>query len=212
VVEPYVRIVSPDGSATPKILGYFLDPTDENQDPTVDNFDPTATGANSGTNYSENAFEVHAGDTVKLKPEYHPSFLDRYVRLYEWTLDGKTIEATSDGSVTFTAGEEGTKMQVGVKVYYSPNAGAVSSLQNRFKSPADLETLRSVAHSIQISTFSSATASTPQGKLFAALAANLPSQLLFLIRVVLTMGVTLVTVGILFALFPEYRYAGRRTE
>jgi len=213
VVEPFVKIVSTDeGAAWPKYLGDYTD-----------------LSGNRFQDKSDTLFETNLGSSPVMKAEFHPLWLgysiaDNLLQL-EWVVDGKTVAGSSSSIAdpVITGTSYPTQQ---ITVPSDPDKGVGSAynivLKSVLKSP--LEKRRILKNLWKVSQFDSTekylanTAQieiTSQGeeseyltldsskKILASLFLNLPSQIVFLLRIILTIAVILLVTSIVFSLTPK---------
>jgi hypothetical protein len=196
VVDPYVKIISDDEAmAWKKYLGSYMD---------LDN--------NDFPDYSESLIETHTGNAVKLRADFHPSWLVNFSD-FDWTLDGsadgftRLVDANGKPlGISFTADKlSGDVYNASLTATYSQPQEirkALSSIWNinQFEST---EKIMTSALQIELSESDDVAILDHPGKFLAGLLSYLPSQIMFLLRMVLTIFTILLVTGIVFAFIPE---------
>jgi hypothetical protein len=196
VVDPVVKIVPAANSVWKKKIGSFVDPTKENNE----------TGKYED-DFSEAVLETGEGNDVALKLDYIPSYIQDAVSSENWQIDGNTVSAPQ-----FTAGPLGTIHNVVAGVSYTQSTDTYKALKTRFGvSPAEM-TSRNINHAVQIEVNkeSGAVAFKNPVRFMANLVSKVPSQVLFFIRLILSMAVVLVLTGVIFSIFPIAVYDEKR--
>jgi len=196
VVEPSVKIV-PAGSpvsgsgAWKKTLGTISDPTGTSPD-VVDQ--------------SESILETATGNAVTLALAYTPANISTAVSGVSWQIDG-----VSTSSPQFTAGVIGTVHNVSASATYTQPTEVFAILKKFGVSLSEMKP-QTLSHSVQIEVNKAAGAVSIKSpvRFLANLFSKIPEQILFFIRLFLSMGMMLVLVGAIFSFFPEVAYDERR--
>lgn len=202
VVEPTLSIQSINNNAAwPKLLGAYKD---------VSTTTPSeACPGGLCPNYSDTIFEAFAGEALSFKAVFMPNFLaNRAVR--QWTVDGTPLAESGNvtgGAIAFSA---------------LKNAGDIYNitLQASLVQPQEIrQALRDIwgispldSPEITFSKNAQVELQEPgfaQGNLqgtkkyLAAIASYVPTSLIFLLRVVLSIFLLIFTANVLYALLPE---------
>ncbi len=199
VIDPFVEITSTDqNSVWPKFLGYYVG----------------LNGANSA-DFSKSDFETFLGNTANLQAVFHPDWLISNLTTdpligglnFEWLVDGEKQDSsdnlqqlTPPLSITKDPGEV---YNVTVNAVYYRSQQVRQALQDiwgisQFDSP---ET--SMSNSIQIEIVQNEVSMKNNPKNFLAnLASHIPSQVMFMLRILLTIFVILITTSIVFSFMP----------
>lgn len=202
VVDPYAIISSEDTSTCqPEILGYYID---------------SLTGVLT-PDYSKESFQALPGATIKLNPGLSVAALDYLT----WTIDkGQFTKETAsqfgvtmndDGSIEFPADTQvGYSFDVSLSAYYTPGLETRKVLNKYWKVPAAdfYEKQLSAKITIEIvecieTADSTVTVSQKDNssKVLAAIASSLPSQLIFLVKLVLLSALLLFSSYFLLSFF-----------
>jgi hypothetical protein len=202
VVEPFVKIVSADTNLVwPRYLGEYVNL--ENNDTFIDS--------------SSDIFETFSGNDLPLQAEFHPSWLSNFLPdgflKTQWTININGIEevAFPDNKEISLPGAEkpiGTFDNVAIEAVFSQPPEIRRALKNLFNISQFESTEINMNHSIQVETVPAGTDDVSNitqnpGKFLASLVSNLPSQINFLFRIVLTIFVIILTTKIVFSSMPE---------
>ncbi len=178
VSDPTIRIVPSDG-ANKKVYGEYLDTTGERT-----------------SDESSYTFEATAGESLTLTAEITPTFTQDLIQK-EWIVDGASY---GDGeSISFAPTKKLTSVILRARLsvplesrtFFEQKFG-ISQFQT---SPRPLETRATI-----IATPPQLTAQTPSSRVFASIAQNTPGYILFLFKMVLIIGLMLITPTILLRL------------
>jgi hypothetical protein len=197
VVNPSVKIVADGTSAWPIYLGQY---TPLNSQDCVDPNDPTN---DLCADYSQSFFETGAGNSVTLNAEFTPQWIGdaAYAQNLgtEWTVDGAV-----SSSPTFTAGQAGDTHNIEINGTYTPTEDTRIALE-KFGISGYISTEQSFSASVQVEVgdTNNATAMTSPRRLVASLLSNLPEQVFFLMRIVLSIFVILLVSNIVFIFSPS---------
>lgn len=211
VTEPSSFIESEDKTTcAPILLGYFKD-LDDNLTP----------------DYSKSEFEAIAGSTVKLNPNFKVQNIDdiswtidiasvtkQTAEQYGLVINGREygIVINDDGSISFPSDTEvGYSYDVTFSTLYTPNKATKKALNkywgvglNDFYEKLIDATIKiNVVEYLESSDEISTLPESKKNTTLAALLASAPSQLLFLIKIVLISFVLLFSSYFIFSLFPK---------
>jgi len=200
IIDPFVRIVSTDTDvAWPRYLGDYIDL--------------------EGNRFADNSkvvFETYVGSAPHLQARFHPAWLIDYTAdgllQFEWTVDGvKQDNFTNMEELYLPAVEEepGKVYNVSIRSVYRPAPEIRLALKNIWGISQFDTTEEYMGHTIQIRVFApeeEVLTLKNSGKFLAGLLSYLPSQITFLLRILLTIVVIIVTAGIVFSFIPEPSY------
>src|SRR3989344_1452342 len=179
IVDPSVDIVSPDGSATPKKLGSYIDLDGQEFE-----------------DLSTKVFQATTGSTVTLSGEFHPAFLGQYAQK-EWTINGTPMG--QGDTLSFDAGDVvGTISQIGLTTQYLYPQEFRRALNEHFGISQFTSTGAFFGNTIQIETVSGDEVSSDAQAVIGTIATNTPGYLLFLLRIFLTSALILFVTGLVF--------------
>lgn len=217
ISEPKVTIKSANlDNAWPKLLGYFRDLT-SNASCFEDDTGCTA-------DYSEDIFETNNGNTAKFTAEVSSLWP---ASSYEWTLDGEIQESTGETSDEFTVEKTlGDSYNIGLTAKMvdfsdSEQIKKINSLRNALltywgvsaeDSVGDDENLSANIQLNVTDTEYVASADSNEAGIFASLITNLPENLMFLLKIVLTSVVLMFFMTLLFAFIPESVFEKKEEE
>lgn len=211
VAEPSAFIESTDKkTCAPILLGYFKD-LDDNLTP----------------DYSTTDFEAIAGSTVKLSPNFKIQNINDISWIvdatqitketagrYGLSLDGKDygVVINDDGSISFPSDPQvGYSFNVTFSTNYAPNKATKKALNrywgiglNDFYEKQIDKTINiTVVSSLESASTTESLSENKKNNTLAALLASAPSQLIFLVKIVLISFVLLFSSFFLFSLFPK---------
>ncbi|NTU67235.1 MAG: hypothetical protein HGB08_04945 [Candidatus Moranbacteria bacterium] len=192
ITDPSLNIVSLDTSTCKaKNLGYF------------DNYDGTTTPV-----YSTVDFEAASGETIKLAPENIGSSLSN--DQLEWYVDSALVSANDDGSIEFLGKNNGEYYNVSLYGHYVPDTNTIKALIQYWGVSyseiydKNLGKTISIRMTDSFSGQSEAALDRQKNKrLFATIASGIPAYLAFLVRIVLSVGLIIFTMRIIFSLSPS---------
>ncbi|MBP9727919.1 MAG: hypothetical protein KBD27_00915 [Candidatus Moranbacteria bacterium] len=207
VISPQLSIESADlNAAWPKLIGQYKD---------VDGAASTACPSGACNEYSDSVLEGFATENLKFQSDFIPDFLASRAER-QWTVDGVSIEDTAtldvDGNTVYTINFDALKNSA--DVYNIALVASVTQPQDIRRalrdiwgvSPLESTELRfSAGVQVQLKEPGFAQG-TLQGtkKYLAALSSYVPASLMFLLRIVLSVMLILLTTRFLLALLPEY--------
>ena len=172
VTDPQVTII-PVAGATPKVLGVYED-LDDNQ----------------FLDESTSTLEAIAGDTVTLKADLYPGFLNNNTdtTTYEWFVNGESY--TKGPTLSFVP--EGQYTTVAVKAIRDIGLDERLALEEGLGITQQQTIPETLTSSIQIETKeNTAVATNGTNAFFATVAHNTPEYLLFLLKMTLVVGIML---------------------
>ncbi|MDD5083865.1 MAG: hypothetical protein PHT88_02910 [Candidatus Moranbacteria bacterium] len=193
VVDPSVLIISSDtGNVWPKYLGQYVD----------------ANGATTD-NYSKDMFESFSGGSFALKGLFYPNSLKSGANV-AWSVNGSSVMADASGliQVSDTAAVPGMVYSVSLSGVYVPPAKNKKALFDIWGvSIADVVDVK-LSRSVQVEMIQNTgqLASGPldsSKKFFASIISYVPASVIFFFRLVVTMGLILLALGITFSFIPE---------
>jgi hypothetical protein len=197
VVNPSVKISADGTSAWPKYLGEY---TPLNSQDCVDTNDHTK---DLCADYSQSVFETGAGNSVTLNSEFTPKWIGDPDPAYaanlkkEWTIDGEIKDKPA-----FTAGEIGAVHSASINATYTPSEDTRWALE-KFGISEYSSTEQNFSDSVQTEVVEgAATAAAGTKKFIASLLSNLPEQVFFLLRIMLSIFVILLVSNIVFIFSP----------
>ncbi len=201
IINPFVKIISADSSSWPKYLGTYRD---------LDGLCGSDPSTSVCADYSDSLFKTTSGATVSLSAEFHPQWLIGYLGSQlqtEWIVDGVQQDENSE-TTTFTAGNSGSVNNISLNTNYAQSADTRKALRDIWNiSPFDTPE-KYMSASVQIEVITSdggnetAILEHP-GKFIAGLLSYFPSQLMFLLRILLTIFVILLTTRVVFSFIPD---------
>jgi len=194
IVDPSVLIVSPDNAKVwPKYLGQYLD-----------------TSGATTNNYSQEVFEAFIGSTFSLRGVFYPSSLKNNVNA-TWEVDGAPATPDADGLVTIdTTKSPGLVHTVSLKGLYIPSPDIKHALYVLWGvSLADVVE-KQLSRDVQVELVKTkdVLAAGPLNsskKFFASIISYVPASVIFFFRLVVTMGLILLVLGITFSFVSEKR-------
>jgi len=155
--------------------------------------------------YSKDVFQSYAGDTsTGVLAQFHPSFIKDDSKI-QWTLDGQllSIDTANPLQLVFTVEKDaGDAYNILAEVLYRQPDIKRQALKKLWNITADTSHEKYFTDNAQIEIVVSSESElvfTPKA-LFASLSTNLPSNILFLLQLVLTLTITIFGVGLLFSL------------
>lgn len=191
IVKPYLKIVSEDnGTFWPKILGTYND-----------------LEGNQYSDYSEDSFYTYNEAKARLKVEFHPDYLENILKNngtgdIEWFIDGE--ETATSESIEFNIDKD----TGGV---YNIESGAIYQMPVEFRkilkdiwgisqSDSDGETMSDSIQGevISVDETDGTLSLKKTGKVLASLISNLPTQMIFLLRVAIAIALVILIAGISF--------------
>lgn len=193
VIDPFVKIISTDeGTCWPKLLGTYKD------------FE-----GKSFPDHSESVLEAFSSSDIKLKAEFHPSWIKDY-SAFGWSIDGVEQESMNNSdTISFSSNEK----DIGSAYNITLNASYVQPIEIRraMKEIWNISQFNSneenISSAVQIEiTESEDTAANFQGgskKFLASLYSHLPTQAMFLFRIILTILIIILTSGFIFSFAPR---------
>lgn len=205
VSPPSITIVSTDTNTWPKLLGYYR-PLESGGYTGSCFADPTQCTAN----YSKNVFETFNGTQMKFQAAVNTGW--NVSNNYFWTVDGETQYNAVGGVLSINADKPaGESYDIGVmQEIETADLTAVNGLRLALKDnwgvTAEEIPTQSLYASVQVDVVDDATlgnAGSGQTGLFASLVTNLPQQLIFVLKIVLTALLLIFSMGLLFYLMPE---------
>lgn len=193
VIDPYIKIVSNDESACwPKLLGMYKD-----------------LEGNSFPDHSESVLETYSGSDIKLKAEFHPSWIKDY-SIFDWSIDGIEQESMSNSdNISFSSSEKeaGSVYNVAFNTSYIQPGAIRQAMKEIWNISQFNSNEENISSAIQIEiTESEDTAANFQGKskqFLASLYSHLPTQAMFLFRIILTILIIILTSGFVFSFAPR---------
>lgn len=197
VIEPYVKIVSV-GADLSKLMGAYVD-----------------LQGDSYEDRSESVFEIVSGEAVALRAEMHPAWIDvvkiNEIEAKSWTLDGETQgsgEDCGDGNnncVSFVADKNaGEAYVVNFSAVYNKNVGIRRALFDLWgivqQESGDEQMADRVIVEVKATEDGGIGAVNKSKRFLASLSANLPGQVIFMLRIILTGFVIIFISGVVFSL------------
>lgn len=182
----------------PKLLGHWKD-LDGNKTP----------------DYSSEVFETLMGNDVNLQAEFLPGRIQQTASYY-WLVDGQTVIGNSPDYYFNVQKEPGDSYTVGVVSEFDPvNGGAImnnyrKALWDHWKIEVNDVADEDQIASVQINVVGGPIAKADQQGTMASLISNLPKHALFVLEIVLTGLVLMLTMGLLFAFIPENAFERKR--
>lgn len=201
IVDPSIVVVSADNGKTawPKWLGQYVD---ENGSATDD--------------YSPNVFETFSGGTFALKGMFYPSSLKNNASAY-WLVDGnQAIPDSTTGTVNIAVSKPaGSVYSVDLKGLYVPSSVIKKALHDIWGLSISDFNETTLTSDIQVEVVQSVDglAMGPletSKKFFAAIVSYVPASVLFFFRLVVTMALILLVIGVAFSFAPEFVSEKRR--
>lgn len=196
IVEPSLLVASADSKKSwPKLLGHYVE-----ADGSIVN------------NYSQDIFEAPSGESFALKGLFYPGSLKDSATA-SWSVDGSLTAINDNGTITIAASQTpGSVHTVSLRGAYIPSPKIKKALSDIWGiSVADVtETTLSSDVQVEVIAHADGLASGPLNsskKFFASIISYVPSSVLFLFRLVATMGLILLVLGIIFSFVPERRRA-----
>lgn len=196
VVEPSVTIVPADSTKVwPRLLGQYIDINGKTSD-----------------DYSRDIFEAFSGTPFSLQGLFYPNSLKNGANV-SWSVDGVTSTPDSAGIMTIDASQpQGAIYTAALNGIYVPSPQvkkAISSIWGITIADVSETTL---TKTIQIEMVQSidGLAMGPLGgttKFFASIISYVPTSVIFLFRLLLTVGLILAVLAITFAFVPERKMA-----
>ena len=195
IVDPYIQISSADNTnAWPKLLGYYID---------LDTGEKTA-------DHSSRLFETNSGKNVTFTANVVPQQGSNFT----WILDGITQDDNNSNQLSFSIGKmsgEIYNINLNVNTFDDSQVEQINNLRRVLRdrwgvaaensAPPD-----SISGNIQLNVTNTsyvASSSSNSTSIFASLITNLPENLMFLLKVLLTSFVLMFSVSLLFAFIPE---------
>lgn len=193
VVAPTVVITSADTSkAWPRLLGQYVDVNGKTAD-----------------NYSQDIFEASSGTPFSLQGMFYPNSLKNGASV-TWFVDGAPVTPDSAGIMTIDASQpQGSIYTASLKGVYVPSPQvkkAISSIWGISIADASETTLAQTIQVEMMQNDNEETAMGPLGgttKFFASIISYVPTSVIFLFRLMLTVGLILAVLAITFAFIPE---------
>lgn len=194
VVEPAIVVVSNDPSkAWPKYLGQYMD----------------ASG-NATDNYSQSIFETFSGGSFDLKGLFYPNSLKSGANV-SWLIDGVLVTPSDTGVVTVTTTQTpGAVYGISLRGVYTPSPIIKKALFDIWgiSTAAIVET--NLSRDIQVEALQSTDgiALGPLNnskKFFASIISYVPVSVIFFFRLMVTVGLILIVLGVTFSFVPENR-------
>lgn len=209
IIDPFVTITSADSnSCWPKYLGSYQD---------LDGL--CSSNPSTCADYSDSLFQTTSGATVSLNAEFHPQWLVNYLGNQletEWIVDGVQQGQNSE-SLAFTAGDlPGGVNNITLNTVLTQSNSTRKALRDIWNiSPFDTPE-KYMSATVQVEVIASEDVSVAAilehpGKFIAGLISYFPSQLMFLLKIILTIFVILLTVGVVFSFIPE-PYSSRQNQ
>ena len=205
IVEPQIAITSADDSAWPKLLGYY-----RTLESTKSCFVDSST---CEADYSSKVFETNSGNKVTFNAIVASSWSQS--SSFSWTLDGQIMYEDSD-KLSFTADKAvGGSYSVSLIADAAYGPDVIKQMNNvRYAlqehwgispafSAADDEKLSKTIQLNVVDVSPTTLSSSGRGGIFASLITNLPEQLMFLLKIVLTSFALIFFMSFLFAFMPE---------
>jgi hypothetical protein len=196
IVDPQVIINSDNTtSAWAKLLGYYKD-LDGNKTPS----------------YSAQVFETNPGQTVKFNAAIYSAW--GQTPSFEWSIDGQ-IQDTTSKQLSFLVDKSiGESYNIGLILTNVNDAAQEKQINNLRKalyknwgvSPEDSIESDYNTTNIQLNVVENslqAAASANKTGIFASLITNLPEQIMFLLKILLTSFVIMFSMGLIFSFVPE---------
>lgn len=193
IVEPEAAIVSSDESiAWPKVLGQYEDASGQ-----------------AFTEMSKATLVALSGSTVGVKEALVPEFLSSRTSPElerAWTVDGIPVGSGNDTGILFTANKpDGSIYNIQLELAYRPNPDIRRALYDIWGVSvldAPEEYFGAVTQLEHSASDAIANRSTGPKKYFALVASYLPASVLFGLRVLLSIGIILFIVGLVFSFTP----------
>ncbi len=198
VVEPSLLIVSADSAKVwPKYLGQYVDASGKTTD-----------------NYSQDVFEAFAGGAFSLKGLFYPNALKNSASV-SWLLNGVAAAPDSAGLLAIdAAAAPGSVYTVSLNGLYSPSQNSIKAISTIWGISVVGAVETKLSRDIQVEIMPSADGiargpmSGPK-KFFASIISYIPTSIIFFFRLIVTMGMILLTLGVIFSLVPEQRKSGQ---
>lgn len=197
VVKPLMRISTANEELVwPKQLGFYK------------NLDGSTT-----PDYSDILMQTNTGNTTALQAEFYPAWVKNYAK-YSWEVNGDSQSEYDNENLVFQAVQDvGSTYNISLNAEYAM-ATSDEQIQNSRKALAynwgvspENSTEERLEASVQIEVVQGAedvVGSKKGDTLFASIISNLPNELMFLLRLSLTVGVLIIVTGVIFAITPEF--------
>jgi len=202
IAQPSAQITPADSSASFKTLGTLTD-LDGNVTP----------------QYSNKVIEAGANSDITLKAVFSPTFIEKNTT-YAWTIDGQTVNSNANDTVTLHSGDQNTVNNIDLAGTYVQPAEVRKALKDIWGVDASDSQESDIQNSVQVETPDAAATDTGSdtpmgamgspGRFFASLITDMPSQLMFFVRIILTMALLLLATGVLFSVIPGAAETERR--
>jgi hypothetical protein len=195
VVDPQVQIVSADTTNVwPKFLGYYKD-----------------LSGNKYPDYSSQVFETNPGNTIVLEAQVYSAW--DVGQDFSWSIDGETQADNAEKVKLEVEKISGDNYNVGLLLTAAhttekdkqANNLRKALLKNWSVSPESVSD-EDISTDIQINVVDSPSqivTKANQTGFFASLISNLPGQLMFLLKITLTVFVLMFSMSLLFAFVPD---------
>ena len=200
IVSPSVQITPADSNSAFKTLGTATD-LDGNVTP----------------QYSSGVLEATANADVALNAVFSPSFIGKYAN-YTWSINGQSDK--TNAPTTLRTGDQNSIDNVDLTGTYVQPPEVRKALQDIWGVDASDTEDSAIQDSVQVEVpegaLTGTSSDTPMGamgspsRFFASLITDMPSQLMFFVRIGLTMALLLLAVGVLFSVIPGAVEAERR--
>jgi len=198
IVEPSVKITSPDESFKPKILGYYYD-----------------LEGTEFEDYSEMIFQADSGNVVNIKAEFFPLFIgginllgDDPKTKVQWLVDGAEV---AEGGESERAKLEllankpvGAVFNIAFNAIYEQPLEIRKALKDIWNISQFDSTESHMSDSIQIEMLEATeTVAVSDGKILANLLSHFPGQAMFLLRILLTVLMVIFVSGAVLSISPQ---------
>jgi len=211
VIEPYVKIVSSDEASWPKYLGRY-----EDVNGACDKISDSAEKLKCQENFydfSDSIFETNNGNAVKLKAEYHPAWIAGDVEVYnknkQWLLDGEEQGDNLSNDLSLAATKDvGEIYDIEFNAIYNQSPSIRRALNNIWGISSFDSVESDLSSSIQIETVenSTITKSNEEKAILASVLGNTSENIIFLLRLILTIALMIFVSGLVFAVAPRRTY------
>lgn len=204
IVKPMMRIVSANKElAWPRQLGSYK-----------------SVNGNSYADYSDRLLETNMGNAVQLKAEFTPEWIKNYAD-YSWEVNGEKQGEFENKDLEFQVIQPaGTTYNIGLDASYlmassdEQVANVRSALSKTWGISPQNTTEESIDSSIQIEVVAGAEeiANKKSDNIFASMVSNLPMELMFLLRLALTVGVLILVTGVVFTVSTDFGKTSARVD
>jgi hypothetical protein len=221
VISPYVKIVNNyDTTATPpeteaswqKYIGRYEDINGVCDNTSLSSTDKE-TCLKKFYDFSDSVFETNKGNTVKLKAEYHPGWIqgdvdNNYSNSKQWLLDGEEQGDNMSNDLSFTVDKD-------IEDVYNVEFNAIYNQSKEMRralnqiwgitsfdtSESDL----SASTQVEVVESSTVTKSNEEKAILASVLGNTSENIIFFLRLALTAALVIFVSGLVFSVAPKRR-------